>query len=79
MAAVLTTFPPRAADFLSIQQSHIFYIVAPFLLSTTLEAFFATHPLSVEDWWAFNRVAAPSLSPDGKWAVVEVTRPPSIT
>jgi hypothetical protein len=43
-----------------------FCLVAPFLLSATLEAFAATHPLSVKDWWALKRVAAPSLSPDGK-------------
>lgn len=75
-------WPPCSRHFLHARQisyrfnkAIFFYIVAPFLLSATLEAFVATHPLSVEDWWALKRVAAPSLSPDGKWAVVEVTRP----
>jgi dipeptidyl aminopeptidase/acylaminoacyl peptidase len=31
------------------------------------------HPITVEDMWAVKRVGAPSLSPDGRWAAVEVT------
>jgi dipeptidyl aminopeptidase/acylaminoacyl peptidase len=30
-------------------------------------------PLTVEDLWNVKRLGKPSLSPDGKWAVVEVT------
>ena len=30
-------------------------------------------PLTVEDLWAAKRPGAPSLSPDGKWAAVEIT------
>src|SRR5262249_48471984 len=29
--------------------------------------------LTVEDLWAVKRVGAPSLSPDGRWAAVDVT------
>ncbi len=31
------------------------------------------HPITVEDLWAVKRVGAPALSPDGRWAAVEVT------
>ncbi len=31
------------------------------------------HPITVEDMWAVKRPGAPSLSPDGRWAAVEVT------
>src|SRR6266849_1313646 len=31
------------------------------------------HPITVEDMWAVKRVGPPSLSPDGRWAAVEVT------
>src|SRR5258707_12733294 len=30
-------------------------------------------PLTVEDLWNVRRVGPPSVSPDGKWAVVELT------
>jgi dipeptidyl aminopeptidase/acylaminoacyl peptidase len=30
-------------------------------------------PLTLDDLWALKRVGVPSLSPDGKWAAVEVT------
>lgn len=30
-------------------------------------------PMTVEDLWAVKRVGTPSLSPDGRWAAVEVT------
>ncbi len=30
-------------------------------------------PMTVEDMWAVKRAGAPSLSPDGRWAAVEVT------
>jgi dipeptidyl aminopeptidase/acylaminoacyl peptidase len=32
----------------------------------------AKRPLTVEDMWAVKRPGAPALSPDGKWAAVEV-------
>jgi len=31
------------------------------------------HPITVEDMWAVKRPGQPSLSPDGRWAAVEVT------
>lgn len=31
------------------------------------------HPITVEDMWAVKRPGAPSLSPDGRWAAVELT------
>lgn len=31
------------------------------------------HPLTVEELWMVKRVGAPSIAPDGKWCVVEVT------
>ena len=31
------------------------------------------HALTFEELWAVKRVGPPSLSPDGRWAVVEVT------
>jgi dipeptidyl aminopeptidase/acylaminoacyl peptidase len=31
------------------------------------------HPLTVEDLWKVKRVGAPSIAPDGKWCVVDVT------
>lgn len=30
-------------------------------------------PMTVEDMWAIKRIGQPSLSPDGRWAAVEVT------
>ncbi|MCI0613373.1 S9 family peptidase [bacterium] len=30
-------------------------------------------PMTVEDMWAVKRIGAPSLSPDGQWAAVDVT------
>ncbi len=30
------------------------------------------HPITVEDMWAVKRPGAPSLSPDGRWAAVEL-------
>ncbi len=33
----------------------------------------AKRPLTVEDLWKVKRVGAPSIAPDGKWCVVEVT------
>ncbi|HEX6850377.1 MAG TPA: S9 family peptidase [Candidatus Polarisedimenticolaceae bacterium] len=33
----------------------------------------AKRPMTVEDLWAMTRVGAPSLSPDGKWAVFSAT------
>lgn len=33
-----------------------------------------TRRMTVEDLWKLERVGAPSISPDGKWCVVEVTR-----
>lgn len=34
----------------------------------------APPPLTVEDLWAFGRPGTPEVSPDGRWAVVPVTR-----
>ncbi|MCC7376449.1 MAG: S9 family peptidase [Verrucomicrobiales bacterium] len=31
------------------------------------------HPLSVDDLWSLKRLGTPSLSPDGRWVVAEVT------
>jgi dipeptidyl aminopeptidase/acylaminoacyl peptidase len=31
------------------------------------------HPITVEDMWAVKRPGAPALSPDGRWAAVELT------
>jgi len=31
------------------------------------------HPLTIEDLWKVQRVGKPAVSPDGKWAAVEVT------
>ena len=33
----------------------------------------AKRPITAEDLWAVKRVGPPSLAPDGKWCVVEVT------
>jgi dipeptidyl aminopeptidase/acylaminoacyl peptidase len=33
----------------------------------------AKRPITVEDLWALKRPGAPALSPDGRWAAVEVT------
>jgi dipeptidyl aminopeptidase/acylaminoacyl peptidase len=33
----------------------------------------ATHKLTLEDLWKVRRVGSPSIAPDGKWAVVELT------
>src|SRR5262249_23033688 len=33
----------------------------------------AKRPLTLEDTWQVKRLGRPSLSPDGRWAVVEVT------
>lgn len=33
----------------------------------------AKRPMTVEDLWKLKRIGAPSVSPDGAWAVVEVT------
>ncbi len=33
----------------------------------------AARPMTVEDLWKVKRVGPPSISPDGKWCVVEVT------
>ncbi len=33
----------------------------------------AKHPITVEEMWATKRLGAPSLSPDGRWAAVELT------
>ena len=38
----------------------------------TLSAF-AARPMTAEDLWKVKRVGPPSVSPDGKWCVVEVT------
>lgn len=37
-----------------------------------LQAAMAKRPMTVEDLWAVKRVGGPSLSPDGRWAAVEV-------
>lgn len=42
-------------------------------LATTVAAAQARHPITVEDMWAVKRPGAPSLSPDGRWAAVELT------
>jgi dipeptidyl aminopeptidase/acylaminoacyl peptidase len=46
-----------------------------FLLVTagTADAQQAKRPITVEDLWKVKRLGKPSLSPDGKWAVVDVT------
>ena len=33
------------------------------------------HPITHEDVWQMKRVGAPTVSPDGRWAVVPVTEP----
>ncbi|QPF73767.1 S9 family peptidase [Roseateles sp. DAIF2] len=43
-------------------------------MSTTTRKHPAKPPLSVEDLWAFERIGAPSLSPDGASLVCSVTR-----
>lgn len=43
------------------------------LLAAGVAAAQTKHPITVEDLWAVRRVGAPSLSPDGRWAAVEVT------
>lgn len=42
-----------------------------FLCATTALA--QQRPMTPEDLWAVKRLGAPSVSPDGKWCVVEVT------
>jgi dipeptidyl aminopeptidase/acylaminoacyl peptidase len=50
----------------------ILWILA-WALATTAAAAQARHPITVEDMWAVKRPGAPSLSPDGRWAAVELT------
>ncbi|MFY9584356.1 MAG: S9 family peptidase [Candidatus Acidiferrales bacterium] len=43
------------------------------VLVVTTAAGQAKHPITVEAMWAVKRPGAPSLSPDGRWAAVELT------
>ncbi|HEX2713918.1 MAG TPA: hypothetical protein VHM88_17125, partial [Candidatus Acidoferrales bacterium] len=43
------------------------------LLLPALVAAQGRHPITVEDMWAVKRPGAPSVSPDGRWAAVELT------
>ncbi len=43
------------------------------VLVATTAAGQAKHPITVEEMWAVKRPGAPSLSPDGRWAAVELT------
>jgi dipeptidyl aminopeptidase/acylaminoacyl peptidase len=42
-------------------------------LTVALPAVTAARPMTAEDLWKVKRVGAPSVSPDGKWCVVDVT------
>lgn len=44
-----------------------------FLLFACAIPTFAARPMTVEDLWKIKRVGPPSVAPDGKWCVVEVT------
>ena len=44
-----------------------------FVLVATTAAGQAKHPITVDEMWAVKRPGAPSLSPDGRWAAVELT------
>src|SRR5437667_4783424 len=43
------------------------------VLCLALPAVAAPRPMTAEDLWKVKRVGPPSISPDGKWCVVEVT------
>jgi len=43
------------------------------VLVATTAAAQAKHPITVDEMWAAKRPGAPSLSPDGRWAAVELT------
>jgi dipeptidyl aminopeptidase/acylaminoacyl peptidase len=43
------------------------------VLVATTAAAQAKHPITVEEMWAVKRPGVPSLSPDGRWAAVELT------
>jgi len=60
--------PRRAAVLLQV----ILWALAG-VVATTVAAAQARHPITVEDMWAVKRPGAPSLSPDGRWAAVELT------
>lgn len=51
--------------------SRLLPLVAVLLCCSTTLA--QQRPMTPEDLWAIKRIGAPSMSPDGKWAVVEVT------
>src|SRR5262245_64163931 len=42
-------------------------------LAIGIPAVAAPRPMTPEDLWKVKRVGAPSVSPDGKWCVVDVT------
>src|ERR1700677_3077349 len=44
-----------------------------FLIAGTACAGEKKRPITVEDMWKVKRLGPPSLSPDGKWAAVDVT------
>ena len=50
----------------------ILWALAVLLVACTASAQ-GRHPITVEDMWAVKRPGAPALSPDGRWAAVEVT------
>src|SRR5262245_6849218 len=50
------------------------FLVALFFLTHYLDAQPpAQRPMTVEDMWQVQRLGPPTVSPDGKWAAVEVT------
>ncbi len=59
--------PLRRALLSAVLAAHVLLLIA----GTTAAQ--GKHPLTVEDMWAVKRPGALSLSPDGRWAAVELT------
>jgi dipeptidyl aminopeptidase/acylaminoacyl peptidase len=80
-ALVCTTAQSHAAPecaFLSNMRSKMARLLRPFILllalGAALPAAGAGSPLTAEKMWSLGRVAEPAISPDGRLAVVPVTR-----
>src|SRR5687768_13930158 len=55
------------------QRGAAFLVLSLLLVSSSGAQQAGQRPMTVEDMWQVKRLGPPSLSPDGKWAAVEVT------
>ena len=44
-------------------------LFALLIMSLSATIFAQTHPFSIHDMWAMDRLSEPQVSPDGKWVV----------